>query len=383
MIPSNNFSVLPIYPGPQFQDFRKWWVYGRKYPLFVSQYNFIPFQFSRPTEQVELPVYDSLNNGYIDENGNVLTFGTDEGTILIRYEVTGETEIMLENIPPVVDSSRNRTGIFLDGNGNILGDPFLLSQDGPTTATISVPDEAETAWVQVFSPGYSRGRVLGYAAIRRISQVQVRDANDIVVINDISASLDFRYKRIDGRDYIICLGMSGRTLPIGQYYLRLYDGAHYYYSDFVTITEADDMSEYLKIEWWDFEDFVMDAGRIVYDLGGGEIYHNILYLQAEVAKPEYTFEDEVEKRDGYDFATKQISAKTYRFSFLAPEYLLDAMRFVRMADRIVITNAEQEYIPSAFLITPSWEKEGDIAGVEAQFQTDTVAKKIGLAYVRP
>lgn len=91
----------------------------------------------------------------------------------------------------------------------------------------------------------------------------------------------------------------------------------------------------------------------------------------------------MEKRDGYEYPTKQISSKTYRFSFFATEFLLDALRFIRMADHIVITNDEKTYNASAFLITPEWEKEGDVAGVDAQFQTDTVAKKIGLAYIRP
>ena len=125
----------------------------------------------------------------------------------------------------------------------------------------------------------------------------------------------------------------------------------------------------------------MDAGTIIYELDNA-IFHNIVYLASEIAKPEYTFEEEVERRDGYDFPTKQISSKTYRFSFFATEYMLDVLRLVRMADRIVISNAGRDYLASAFLITPEWEKEGDVAGVAAQFQTDMVAKKIGLGYIK-
>ena len=35
-----------------------------------------------------------------------------------------------------------------------------------------------------------------------------------------------------------------------------------------------------------------------------------------------------------------------------------------------------------FLITPEWEDNGDVAAVEAFFDTATVAKKIGLGYVK-
>lgn len=35
-----------------------------------------------------------------------------------------------------------------------------------------------------------------------------------------------------------------------------------------------------------------------------------------------------------------------------------------------------------FLITPEWEDNGDVASVEAEFDTATVAKKIGLGYIK-
>lgn len=162
----------------------------------------------------------------------------------------------------------------------------------------------------------------------------------------------------------------------GRYYLRLNHDGDYYYSDVYTV--VNDIQPYLKLKWWDDEDFLMDAGAISYSNG----FKNTLYLASDIAKPEYVFEEEVEARDGYFYPIKMISEKRYRFNFFAPEYLLDALRFVRMADHIEITKNGKLYSVDTFLITPDWEGNGDLAAVAAEFETATVAKKIGLGYVR-
>ena len=163
----------------------------------------------------------------------------------------------------------------------------------------------------------------------------------------------------------------------GQYYAAISDGTQTWYSEIFTV--VNDIEPYLKITWWDLSDFTMDAGTIVYT---NPSYKNVLYLQSDIAKPEYTFEEEGETLDGYFFPTKQISEKRYRFSFLASEYLLDVMRFIRMADFAEIEYRGQRYSLDTFLITPEWEDNGDVAAVEAVFDTATVAKKIGLGYIK-
>lgn len=171
-------------------------------------------------------------------------------------------------------------------------------------------------------------------------------------------------------------------LDNGRYYLRITINYVDYYSEIFTV--VNDIAPYLKIEWWDNEDFVMDAGAIVYKYPSGQQlqqFRNVLYLQADIAKPEYVFEEEGENRDGYFFPTKQISEKKYRFSFLASEYLLDVMRFIRMADYAYIEKNGQRYGLDTFLITPEWEDNGDVASVAAEFETATVAKKIGQGYI--
>lgn len=161
----------------------------------------------------------------------------------------------------------------------------------------------------------------------------------------------------------------------GQYYAVMSDGVQTWYSEMFTI--VNDISGYLKLEWWDVDDFYMDEGVIIYK---SPLFRNKLYLCADIAKPEYVFEEEGETRDGYFFPAKQISEKRYHFAFLASEYLLDVMRFVRMADYAQITKNEQVYKLDTFLITPDWEDNGDVASVDAEFDTATVAKKIGRGF---
>ena len=264
---------MPWYTSIEQQNARKWWVYGRVYPLFCPAGYILPFQLMRPHT-----AYSVIEQFQI-------------------YKATGEL---------VGDFTQN----VIDGGITIV--PFVE---------------------------------LGY---------------DVIVFGgQIAIFAQFEN---------------------GQYYASLFDGFNRYYSEIFTV--VNDISPYLKLEWWDNDNFVMDAGTIVYKYANGTQFKNVLYLQADIAKPEYLFDEEGEKRDGYFFPTKQISEKHYRFKFFASEYLLDVMRFVRMADYSEIVNAGQRYSLDTFLITPDWEDNGDVAAVEAEFDTATVAKKIGVGYIK-
>lgn len=167
-------------------------------------------------------------------------------------------------------------------------------------------------------------------------------------------------------------------LEEGQYYLAISDGENEWYSDILTL--INDLSSYLMIEWSDVEDLVFDAGIINYENG----YKNRIYFASELGKPEYEFEEEGESRDGYFFAQKQISAKTYKCNVLAPEYLVDAMRLIRLSDIVLVRDKYgRTYNCDTFLITPNWQTQGDLASVEIEFTAATVVKKIGVGYLRP
>lgn len=182
------------------------------------------------------------------------------------------------------------------------------------------------------------------------------------------------YKFSDfGYDYIVypALVPFSSVMTEGQHYLTLSDGQETWFSEIFTVVL--NVDNYLSIEWFDIEDFIFDEGRIVYADG----FKNKVYICAELGKPEYVFEEEGETRDGYFFPYKRLSEKSYRFIFLSPEYLCDAMRLIRMSDYITITSNKQSYHCDTLLMTPKWQTQGDLASVEVEFQTSTVVKKIG------
>ena len=272
MIPNNNLSVLPWYSSVEQQNARKWWVYGRVYPLFTQGGFILPFQ------------------------------------ILLDYRAA-----------PSMSAC-----VLYDANTNAAVDSAVATKLNNTGFT------------------FKQFSALGYT---------------VAVYPGLLPAFT--------------------SLANGRYYLRITINGVYYYSEIFTV--VNDIEPYLKITWWDLDDFTMDAGTIVYK---NPAFKNVLYLQSDLAKPEYPFEEEGETRDGYFFPTKQISEKRYRFNFLASEYLLDVMRFIRMADFAEIEYHGQRYSLDTFLITPKWESNGDVASVEAVFDTATVAKKIGLGYIK-
>lgn len=187
--------------------------------------------------------------------------------------------------------------------------------------------------------------------------------------------------RFETLGYDVILYPSILPMPLNQfdgiYYMTLSDGVQTWYSEMFTVVQ--DVSGYLKIEWWDIENLVFDAGQIVYQ---NPSFKNSLYLCTELGKPDYEFEEDGEERDGYFFPEKQISVKTFKCTILAPEFLCDIMRFIRMADYIHITDKYgRKYDCDTFLITPKWQTQGDLASVEIEFKTNTVVKKVGRGYM--
>lgn len=270
IIEEPNFSVLPWYTSLKYQDRRKWWNYGKIYPLYTPAGTMLPFQIIRSHRE------------------------TTEITSFIVYTAQG----------------------------------------------VQVGDFTQ----EINDAG--------------ISIKQFPDAGfDVIVFSGQFPVFD--------------------QMENGQYYASLADGSETWYSDIFTV--VNDIEPYLKIEWWDKEDFVTDGGTVVYT---NPTFKNVLYLDSDIAKPEYVFDEEGETRDGYFFPVKQISEKRYRFSFFAPEYLLDVIRLIRMADYVKITYNGKTYAADSFLITPEWEDNGDIAVVDAEFETATVAKKLGVGYLR-
>lgn len=199
-------------------------------------------------------------------------------------------------------------------------------------------------------------------------------------IKDISTEMrgaGLSVQQIDDKDVILFPGLlkMNTGMKEGIYYMSLTDGVNTWWSEMFTL--VNDVSGYLKIEWYDINNLYFDAGLIIYD---NPIFTNFLYLCTELGKPEYQFEEEGEDRDGYFFPEKRISEKTYRCTILASEYLCDVMRFISLSDYVRVTDKYgRKYDCDTFLITPEWQTQGDLASIEIEFETDTVVKKIGQA----
>lgn len=397
MIPNNNFSVLPWYTSLDQQNARRWWLYDRVYPLFTPATFLLPFQLMRENETTEeyskgaeIAYYQfeqgsdiAIEDG-IPPHLNFIRADDDDAAL---YNISGKQYVYIETLPEArnVPAGYSRANVvFLDNEDNVLTFYDLVPNtlEG-FTGGIAVPNGAVWMWVQkkvddevftasiynctaqIISTPVSSFKIYTRAGELVGDYPSVRDAIEIVTF--------------DGYDYLVYTGLLpfAASFENGQYYAVLVSGEHTWYSEVFTV--VNNIAPYLKIVWWDNEDFVMDAGRIVYC---NPNFKNVLYLDAQIAKPEYVFEEEGESRDGYFFPTKQISEKRYRFAFLASEYLLDVMRFIRMADFAYIESNGQRYSLDTFLITPEWESNGDVAAVSAEFDTATVAKKIGVGYVK-
>ena len=168
------------------------------------------------------------------------------------------------------------------------------------------------------------------------------------------------------------------TLPVnsikheGQYYIQLrLNSGKYFYSDIFTVYNRVD--DYLKLEYSNSYNFELKNGMIDFS----DSFKFKCYLPTQIGKPEYDFEEEATERMGYTFIESQVSKKLYKFTFLAPEYLCDALRIVRLCNNKQITSKGQVYDLTTFNMKPEWEEQGDLAAVECEFETDTVISNIG------
>lgn len=143
------------------------------------------------------------------------------------------------------------------------------------------------------------------------------------------------------------------------------------YSDVFTVCNRVD--DYLLLEYSNSYNFELKGGMVDFS----DNFKFKCYLNTQVGRPEYDFEEEATERMGYSFIESQVSKKIYKFTFLAPEYLCDALRIVRLCENKKITSKLQTYDLTTFNMEPEWEDQGDLASVECEFETDTVIANIG------
>lgn len=165
------------------------------------------------------------------------------------------------------------------------------------------------------------------------------------------------------------------ALPQGTYRAEFSIGTQGYISTpFCVIPGIETSSKYLLIEYWNDEKIAYPGGFIT--TGANNDFRYQMYVPATICKPKYEFEEELTKRAGYKFLELQTSTKVYAFTFVAPEFICDAMRLIRLSDYIRISHDGEYYNALNFEFDVDWQEQLYLAAVDCQFETDSIIQKL-------
>ena len=377
----NNISPFPFFLDKGEQT--KWYAFGRDYVYLSPKRYILPFQIQRPERKDFAPsdaIASDYIDGYLDKNGNLVEqSGLNAGVGSIDASEITNGYLYINNMPSPIFYQEITMRVqgaqiaFVNGSGQVIKVENPITELGNTTwsGMVAIPQGTTTIYVTQYNKVVSEeNATYNKVAItpKTIKSAVLRDAKTDAKIADLA--LAFSYITIESKDYIVHKGEETAFLEgfTDKMYLELSDGIDTWYSAYFGFCEP-----CMRIEWYDVEDFLFDAGAIAYSDG----YKNEMFFDAEIGMPEYEFEEEVAERNGYQFPISQISYKKYKFTILVPEEVCDVMRFIRLSDHIRISTKNDTYEATSFLMTPTWAEQGYLAEVACEFTTDTVAKKIG------
>lgn len=140
-----------------------------------------------------------------------------------------------------------------------------------------------------------------------------------------------------------------------------------------TVHLVRDTGKYLQLDYGNSADMQLRRGLIDFS----DNFRFRVFLDTMVGRPNYTFTEEATERMGHTFVESQVSKKEYGFTFIAPEYLCDAMRIVAMCDDRLLKSRGRTYDITHFTMNPSWEEQGNLASVKCGFETDTIVSSVG------
>ena len=377
----NNISPFPFFLDKGEQT--KWYAFGRDYVYLSPKRYILPFQIQRAERKDFAPsdaIVSEYIDGYLDKNGNLVEqSGLNAGVGSIDASEITNGYLYINNMPSPIFYQEITMRVqgaqisFVNGSGQVIKVENPITELGNTTwsGMVAIPQGTTTIYVTQYNKVVSEeNATYNKVAItpKTIKSAVLRDAKTDAKIADLS--LAFSYITIESKDYIVHKGEETAILEgfTDKMYLELSDGIDTWYSAYFGFCEP-----CMRIEWYDVEDFLFDAGAIAYSDG----YKNEMFFDAEIGMPEYEFEEEVAERNGYQFPISQISYKKYKFTLLVPEEVCDVMRFIRLSDHIRISTKNDTYEATSFLMTPTWAEQGYLAEVACEFTTDTVAKKIG------
>lgn len=148
-----------------------------------------------------------------------------------------------------------------------------------------------------------------------------------------------------------------------------------YVSTPICVTEGiETNTNFVKLEYWNDEKLAYPNGFVTTGIDNDFKFQ--MYIPTTFFKPKYEFEEEITKRAGYKFLELQTCNKVFGFNFLAPEYICDALRLVRLSDYIRFSHDGEYYNALNFEYNPDWQDNGYLAAIECQFETDTIIQKL-------
>lgn len=184
---------------------------------------------------------------------------------------------------------------------------------------------------------------------------------------------------LDGYDIIMNYGKFELDVAFdfeGYFYIEMSDGTDTWYSELFLFVK--DVSKMTKVVFYDRNQIrEIYGGHFEFRYG----FQNFFYINNQIGKPKYPITEEGDERDGFFYPEKQISEKLYVFEFVAPEFLLDAIRAIRLHDWVFVQDEFGDiYQVEEWSHEPEWQEQGDLATVEVEFHTNTIIKKIGQGY---
>lgn len=211
-------------------------------------------------------------------------------------------------------------------------------------------------------------RDAGVSDIISIVLVNSSDPSDTTeIINSIPAA-DFDKIAFANHDYIFYFGEQEHSANInpGSYYLVIKDVENTWYSEDINFQDfSSDLSNgcaLTKITYWD----TCDIGEIFYRTEQylNRQYKNILYLDVDIGKPEYEYEEEGDEDGLGNFSPEyKKSSKLYNLQTVCPEFFVDALSMLPMHigdTGTVEILTSRGYTGSASQITVESEWQGEL-----------------------